>query len=90
MHLEPSKSCFFSLNRLNFLTYLVNVGNAVVAFAIVLVWCVTKSGEKAGWMKVILSLHCTLYTECIKSLNIVGPRYGLILSLIRKCILFRF
>ena len=52
MHLEPSKSCFFSLNRLNFLTYLVNVGNAVVAFAIVLVWCVTKSGEKAAWMKV--------------------------------------
>jgi hypothetical protein len=39
-------------DRLNFLTYMVNVGNAVVAFCIVVLWCITKTGEKATWMKV--------------------------------------
>ena len=54
---------FFFADRLNFLTYLVNVGNAVVAFAIVIVWCATKSGEKAAWMKVIEHMLITLSTQ---------------------------
>ena len=39
------------VDRLNFLCYLVNVGNAVFAFSIVVLWCVTKSGKKVTWMK---------------------------------------
>ncbi len=38
--------------RLNFLTYLVNLANAGVAFLIVILWCITKTGRKATWMKV--------------------------------------
>lgn len=60
---------FFFADRLNFLTYLVNVGNAVVAFAIVIIWCVTKSGEKAAWMKVIEHMNTTLYTIHIHFIN---------------------
>eukprot|EP00095_Tigriopus_kingsejongensis_P007184 maker-scaffold3067_size10345-snap-gene-0.2 protein:Tk07184 transcript:maker-scaffold3067_size10345-snap-gene-0.2-mRNA-1 annotation:"predicted protein" len=37
-------------DRLNFLTYLVNFGNALVSFLIVVSWCFTKTGSRSSWM----------------------------------------
>ena len=71
--LELSEVVKFT-DSLNFYTYLVNLVNGSVAFAVVAVWAVTRSGSRERWTKIrlasatmmlaslLLTIACVIFT----------------------------
>ena len=55
---------------LNFWIYLVNMLNAVVAFSIVLLWVLTKTGDRATWIKIRLINACSMLGSIFLALGI--------------------
>ena len=51
-------------DNLNFYTFWVNIVNSIIAFVIIIIWCVTVKGEKSTWMKVRLA-SCVSFLAAI-------------------------
>ncbi len=47
-------------SSLNFMTFLVNIINGTLSFAIVLAWCFTRTGERTSWIRVRLMSSASL------------------------------
>ena len=85
--LEMSDVLLFA-NNLNFWTYLCNIVNGVIAFIIILVWCLTKSGTREGWTKVrlfsstmmltsiLLTIACLIFTTYFDDLVTLKSNSG--------------
>ena len=42
-------------DNLNFYTFWVNIVNSIIAFLIIIIWCITVKGQRSSWMKVRLA-----------------------------------
>ena len=51
-------------DNLNFYTFWVNIVNSIIAFVIIIIWCVTIKGERSTWMKVRL-VSCVSFLGAI-------------------------
>ena len=51
-------------DNLNFYTFWVNIVNSIIAFVIIISWCVTVKGERSTWMKVRL-VSCVSFLASI-------------------------
>ena len=78
--------------KLNFWTYIVNIVNGAVAFAIILLWCCTKSGSRQGWTKlrlasaismlasILLTIACVVFTTYFDELVTLNSDTGFFIT----------
>lgn len=75
-------------SNLNFWTYICNIANGAIAFAIILAWCLTKAGSREGWTKlrllsstmmltsILLTIACLIFTTYFDDLVSLRPNTG--------------
>ena len=60
---ETKKMANFADN-INYYTFWVNIVNSIIAFLIILIWCVTVKGERSTWIKIRL-VSCVSFLATI-------------------------
>jgi len=79
-------------NKLNFWTYIVNIINGVIAFILVLLWCLTKTGSRQRWTKlrllsatsmlssILLTIACVIFTTYFDELVTLKENTGFFIT----------
>ena len=79
-------------SKLNFWTYIVNIANGSGAFALVLLWCFTRTGNRQQWTKVrllsgvsmlasiLLTIACVVFTTYFDELVTLKTNTGFFIT----------
>ena len=79
-------------SKLNFWTYIVNIANGFGAFALVLLWCFTRTGYRQQWTKlrllsavsmlasILLTIACVVFTTYFDELVTLKTNTGFFIT----------
>ena len=85
--LEMTRLLIFASN-LNYWTYICNIVNGVIAFIIILSWCITRTGARESWTKarlfsstmmltsILLTIACLIFTTYFDDLVTLNADSG--------------
>lgn len=89
--IEMTRLLIFASN-LNYWTYICNIVNGVIAFIIILSWCITRTGARESWTKarlfsstmmltsILLTIACLIFTTYFDDLVTLKENSGFFIT----------